>query len=319
MENRTAGIRKSYRIAGNVFLFAAFLACAYLINNYFFTYPVVVSVLKGAALIGVLAIAESMVLALGGLDLSIAGTSLLSSTAVFYFVETGGAGVFPAALTGIAAACAVGLINGIFVTKLGIQPVIATLGTSLFARGVAGAITNNISIFDTRPEFDAFKTTISFIPVSLVIALIIMGICYLVFRLTVAGRQIYAVGGSEKSAKLSGLNVDVIKIYTYTAAGLISGIGGLLVLADSTMSARFFSAGAELEIIFAAILGGVSLYSGAKIFFRTFVGAGVIAVINRLIYGLFVFNYMRAIVVGLLFLIVLALKKNMFKGEKKAD
>jgi ribose/xylose/arabinose/galactoside ABC-type transport system permease subunit len=85
------------------------------------------------------------------------------------------------------------------------------------------------------------------------------------------------------------------------------------------MSARFFSGSAELEIIFAAILGGISLYSGAKIFFRTCIGAGIIAVINRLIYGLFVFNYMRAIIVGLLFLIVIALRKNMFKGEKTKD
>ncbi len=318
MENK-AGIRRGFRIAGNAFLLAVFLAGAYLINNYFFTYPVIVSVLKGVALISVLAMAESLVLASGGLDFSIAGISLLSSTIVFYFVETGTAGVFPAALIGLAAACAVGLINGVFVAKLGIQPLIVTLGTSLLTYGAAGAITNNISIFDTAPEFDVFKTTISFIPVSLIVALLVMGVCYAVFRFTVAGRQIFAVGGSEKSAKLSGLNVDMIKIYTYTAAGLISGIAGLLVLADSTMSARFFSGGAELAIIFAAILGGVSLYSGARIFIKTFVGAGVIAVIYRLIYGLFVFNYMRAVIVGLLFLIVLAIKKNMFKGEKPED
>lgn len=318
MENKAAGMRKGFRIAGNVFLLAVFLTVAYLLNNYFFTLPVIVSVLKGAALISMLAMAESIVLASGGLDLSIAGISLLSSTIVFYLVETG-AGVFPAVMISIAAACAVGLLNGVFIAKLGIQPVIVTLGTSLFVHGAAGAITNNISIFDTRPEFNVLKTTISFIPFSLIIAFIIMLLCYAVFRFTVAGRQIYAVGGSEKSAKLSGLNVDIIKIYTYAAAGLISGIGGLLVLADSTMSARFFGGGAELEIIFVAILGGVSLYSGSRIFFKTFVGAGVIAVINRLIYGLFVFNYMSAIIVGLLFIIVLAIKKNMFKGEKTDD
>jgi ribose/xylose/arabinose/galactoside ABC-type transport system permease subunit len=319
MENKAAGIRKGFRIAGNIFLLAVFLTVAYLLNNYFFTYPVIVSVLKGAALITMLAIAESIVLALGGLDLSIAGISLLSSTIVFYLVETGAAGVLPAALISLAAAGVIGLLNGVFIAKLGIQPVIVTLGTSLFVHGAAGAITNNISIFDTCPEFDVFKITISFIPLSLVIALIIMLLCYAVFRFTVAGRQIYAVGGSEKSAKLSGLNVDIIKIYTYAAAGLISGIGGLLVLADSTMSARLFGGGAELEIIFVAILGGVSLYSGSRIFFKTFVGAGVIAVMNRLIYGLFVFNYMRAIIIGLLFIIVLAIKKNMFKGEKTDD
>lgn len=315
MEKRERGIRKGFKIAGNVFLLAVFLIGAYLVNNYFFTYPVIVSVLKGAALIGMLAIAESIVLASGGIDLSIAGISLLSSSIVFYLVETGATGVLAAVLISLAAACAVGILNGIFIAKIGIQPIIVTLGTMTFTHGAAGAITGNISIFDTRPEFAFFKSTISFVPVSLIGAIVVMIICYLIFRFTIAGRQIFAVGGSEKSAELSGLNVDFIKIYTYSAAGFIAGLGGLMVLADSTMAARFFKGGAELEIIFAAILGGVSLYSGPKIFFKTCIGAGIIAVINRLLYGLFVFNYMRLIVVGLVFMLIIAVKKNMFKGE----
>jgi ribose/xylose/arabinose/galactoside ABC-type transport system permease subunit len=319
MENKETVARKGFRIVGNTFLLAVFLTGAYFINNYFFTYPVIVSVLKGAALISVLAMAEGIVLASGGIDVSIAGTSILSSAMVFYLVETNTTGVLAAVLISFVVAGAVGLLNGVFIAKLGIQPIIVTMGTSLFVHGVAGAITNNISIFDTCPGFDVFKTTISFVPVSLITALVIMGLCYALFRFTIVGRQIFAVGGGEKSAQLSGLNVDLIKIYTYTAAGFTAGIGGLMVLADSTMSARFFSGGAEMEIIFAAILGGVSLYSGAKIFFRICVGAGVIAVINRLIYGLFVFNYMRAVIVGLLFLIVIAIKKNMFKGGKTRD
>lgn len=317
--DKATGIRKALRIAGNVFLLAMFLLYAYLLKANFFTYPVIVSVLKGAALIGMLSIAESLVLASGGLDLSVAGISLLSSTIVFYLVETGVTSVVPAVLISLVIAGAIGLLNGLFVAKIGVMPVIATLGTSLLTRGIAGALTNNISILDTRPEFDAFKTTISFIPVSLIVALLVMGLCYAVFRFTVVGREIYAVGGSEKSAKLSGLNVDTIKFYTYASAGFIAGLGGLMVLADSTMSARFFNGGAELEIILVAVLGGVSLYSGPRIFIRTFVAAGVVAVINRLLYGLFVFNYIRMIAIGLLLLIMLVLKKNMFKGKKSED
>jgi ribose/xylose/arabinose/galactoside ABC-type transport system permease subunit len=300
-------------------LLALFLTGAYLINNYFFTYPVIVSVLRGAALISMLVIAETIVLASGGIDLSVAGTCLLSSSIIFYMVETNTTGVFAAVLISIAAASAIGLLNGLFVAKLDIQPVIVTLGTSLLTRGVAGAITNNISIFDTCPEFDVFKTTLFFIPGSLIAALAVMGVCCAIFRYTIVGRQIFAVGGSERSAQLSGLNVGVIKIYTFFAAGLIAGLGGMMVLADSTMAARFFGGGAELEIIFAAILGGAAVSSRAKIFFRTCIGAGVIAVINRLIYGLFVFNYMRMIIVGLLFLIIIAMKRNMFKGGKISD
>lgn len=142
-----------------------------------------------------------------------------------------------------------------------------------------------------------------------------MVICVVLFRVTVISRQVFAVGGSERSAKLSGLNTDRIKLLTYTGAGFLAGIGGIMVLADSAQAARFFGAGAELEILFAAILGGVSLYSGPRIFLRAFAGAAIIAIINRILYGLFVFNFMRAIIMGVLVIGVLVFRKNMFKNQ----
>lgn len=306
--------RSCYKIAKNILIVAVLLIGAYLINNYFYTYPVIVSVLKGAALLSILAMAESIVLATGGIDLSIASVSLLSSSIIFYLVETQTMGVFPAILVSLAAGAGIGLINGVFISKIGLLPIITTMGTSLLARGIAGAISNNIVIFDTREEFNIFKSVSAFvIPTSLIIALFIMICCYLLFRYTIAGRQVFAVGGSERSAKLSGLNVNRIKIYTYTSAGFLAALGSLMVLADSALAARFFGAGADVEILFAAIIGGVSLYSGARIFFRICMGASIIAVLNRLIYGLFVFNYMRDIIIAVLFLIVIAYRKNIFK------
>ena len=155
------------------------------------------------------------------------------------------------------------------------------------------------------------------IPTSLIIALFIMLCCYLLFRYTVAGRQVFAVGGSERSAQLSGLNIDRIKIFAYTGAGFLAGLGSLMVLADSAIAARFYGGGADVQILLAAIIGGVSLYSGAKMFFRVCVGAGIIAVLNRLIYGLFVFNYMSAIIIASILLILIAVRKSIFKRENK--
>ena len=310
-------LSKGIKIAENILLVAAILACAYLINNYFFTVPVIVSVLKGVALISVLAMAESIVMAAGGIDLSVASISLVCSSIIFYLVETEMMGVAPAILISIAIGCVIGLINGVFIAKLHIMPIITTMGTALFARGVSGAISNNIYIFDSCSEFAFLQSVpVYVIPVSLIIALFIMLGCYIIFRFTVVGRQVFAVGGSERSAKLSGLGVDGIKISAYTGAGLIASIGGLMVLADSSVAARFFGASADIEVLLAAIIGGVSLNSGAKTFFRAFLGASIIAVINRLLYGLFVFDYMRAITIGLLLLIVVAVKKNSFKGKK---
>ncbi len=310
--------RSLFRIVGNIVVIAALLIGAYMINNYFFTYPVIVSVLKSAALVAVLAMAESIVLATGGIDLSIVSVSLLSSSTIYFLVETQTMGLVPAVLVGIVLGSLMGLINGIFISKLDITPIITTMGTGLLARGISGAITNNIIIFDTRPEFDFFKSVSVFvIPTSLIFALFIMLGCYLLFRYTVAGRQVFAIGGSERSAQLSGLNIHRIKIYAYTGAGFMAGLGSLMVLADSAIAARFYDGGADVEILLAAVIGGVSLCSGAKMFFRVCIGAGIIAVLTRLIYGLFVFNSIRSIIIAVILLILIALRKSIFKRENK--
>lgn len=305
-----------YQIIENVIIAAIFLVVAYLLYDYLFTTSIIISILKGVALISILAIAESMVLACGGIDLSVANFSLLSSAIMFYLVEKNIAKAPLAILIGILIAGGLGLLNGTLVSKAKVQPVIATMATGLFAYGVSGAITNNIVLFDTAQGVDFIKSVIfTVIPVSFLFAVLITIICFILFKVTVIGRQVFAVGGSERSAKLSGLNTDRIKLLTYTATGFIAGIGGIMVLADSAQAARFFGAGAELEILFAALLGGVSLYSGPKIFLRAFAGAAMIAVINRILYGLFVFNFMRAIIIGLLIVGVLVVRKNIFKGQ----
>jgi len=317
MANGKPRSKTKLRVVENLILLAIFLVAAYLLNNYFFTVPVIVSVLKGVALIAVLAMAESIVLAVGGIDLSVAGVGLLSASVIFYLVETGLTGVVPAVLVSLVIGAVIGFINGFFVAKLRINSIIVTMGTALLARGVSGAMSNNIIIFNSRPEFAFFKSvSLYVIPTSLIIALLIMMLCWAVFRFTVVGRQVFAVGGSERSAKLSGLKVGRIKTYAYLGTGVLAAVGGLMVLADSAVAARFFGAGADIEIILAAVIGGVSLYGGASIFFRACIGASLIAVLNRIIYGLLVFDYMRALIVGAVVLIVIAVKKNMFQREK---
>lgn len=305
-----------YQIIENVILAAIFFAVAYLLYDYIFTTSIIISILKGIALLAVLAIAECLILACGGIDLSVANFSLLSSAIMFYLIEKSIFSAPFAIITGILTAGGLGFVNGLLVSKVKLQPLVATMATGLFAYGVSGAITNNIVLFDTAKGIDFVKSVVlSVIPVSFIFAVIILVICVVLFRVTVISRQVFAVGGSERSAKLSGLNTDRIKLLTYTGAGFLAGIGGIMVLADSAQAARFFGAGAELEILFAAILGGVSLYSGPRIFLRAFAGAAIIAIINRILYGLFVFNFMRAIIMGVLVIGVLVFRKNMFKNQ----
>ena len=90
-------------------------------------------------------------------------------------------------------------------------------------------------------------------------------------------------------------------------------------MSDTLLATRFFSASADIEVILAAIIGGVSLFSRANIFFRACAGAAIIAILNRILYGLFVFDYMRAIFIGIIALIIIATKNSMFKHKNQSN
>ncbi len=324
MQNRRSNKQKPRRsvfsIIENTVLVGLFLLVVYMLNHFMFTVPIIANVLQGLAMISVMAYAEGIVLAVGGIDFSVARNGLLSASIIYYILEMNIAGGFLAVVIALTVSMLLGLVNGIFVAKIKVQPIIATLGTTLFMRGITGAISNNIVIFGTNPEL-AFLKQITFgvLPVSFYVAFAILLGCYFVFQYTIIGRQVFAVGGDERSAALSGLNVETIKLFAYMAAGGIAGLGGLMIVADSTIAARFYASGPELALIFVAVIGGISMYDGSRIFFRIFIGSGILAFINQLIYTVYAVNYMRAIIIGVLFMLMVAVRKNLFRGGKGDD
>lgn len=310
---------KRFKMVENILLVILFITSAYFIDKQIFTSAVLVDVFRGVALISVFAMAQSIVLASGGIDLSLPKNGLLSASIVYYLLEKEVMGVTLAITMAILLSGFIGLINGLFVAKLKVKPVIVTLATALLASGVSGSISNNVILFDTADDVAFLKTALYNVPISLAVAVFIMFLCWAIFKYTVIGRQVFALGGSERSAQLSGLNVNRIKLLSYTGAGFIAGVGGIMVLANSTVAARFYAAGPEIAVLFAVIIGGVSLFDGERIFFNATIGACVLAFINRLIYGVHAYNYMRSLLIGLLLLLFIALRKNMFKKERVKD
>ena len=286
------------------------------INGYLFTAPVLKDLFHDAALIGILAMSESLVMACGGIDFSVANSGLLCASMAYYFVATGATNPSIAIGLGILSAVLVGFINGVFITWTKLSPVFVTLATSVFIRGISGAFTNNIALFDTRIEFESLSNSMfDVIPVSFLLMIILMIVCTFVFHFTTSSRLIFAVGESEQSARISGLRVSRIKILTYGTAGLLAGLGGLMILGNGVQAARFYDQGAELEVLFAVLLGGVTLRSGTSIFFRACIGGLTMAIINLIIYKLSIYNYSRAIYVGLLALIIAAVAGEVFRSK----
>ena len=307
---------KRFKATENTLLVLMLVLGAYTIDPHIFTVGVMADIFRGVALISVFGIAQCIVLASGGMDLSIARNGLLSASIIYYFLERSNLNVILVVVIALTVSSLFGLINGIFVSRLKVEPVIVTMGTALLTAGFSGSISNNIILFDTAEQLSFLKMSLYSMPISLFMAIVVMVTCWAVFKYTVIGRQVFAVGGSQRSAKLSGLNVDLIKILSYTCSGFLAGIGGLMVLANSTVAARFYAAGPEITIFFALIIGGISMYDGERIFFNASIGACVLALLNRLIYGIYAYNYMRSIIIGILVLLTLAVRKNIFKGKE---
>ncbi len=306
----------NYRILFYILFIAALLTVALRINPYFLTAPIVVNILQDTALLGILAMAESLVLISGGIDFSLPNLGLLCASMAYYLVATDTTTAPVAILLGILCATALGFVNGFFITSSRINPVIITLAVSMFARGLSGAFTNNIALFDTRQEFSFFSQSLfGVVPVTLLMMFVIMIVCVLVFYFTSVNRLVYAVGGSEHSARLSGLRVNRIKLVIYLTAGFLAGLAGLAVLGNGLLAGRFYDLGAEMEVFFAVLLGGVSLRSGPSVFPRACVGAAVMAVINRMIYSVSIYNYSRAIVTGVAALIVISLIGGIYRAK----
>lgn len=278
----------------------------------FFRSANLVSIGEGITLIGVAALAETIVLIMGGLDISIGSlVGLCSATAGVAMMSSfsGGPGVGGAVL-GLATALVVGmlggLVNGLIITKGKLDPVVVTLGTFTAYRGLALLATPGGYAVNVRnPSFNSLGTaTILGIPLTiLVFALAIVVFVFLLGYVSF-GRNIFAIGGNPVEARLAGINVDRHKIIVYTLAGLMAGIGAIILTARTKSGQPISgSEGLELQAITAAILGGVSTKGGKGTVVGAMLGVLIIGVLNNGMILLSVPTFYQRVARGLLLVI----------------
>jgi erythritol transport system permease protein len=252
---------------------------------------------KHIAIIAILAIGMMYVVLTGGIDLSVGSVAGLSGMIAGALILNGlkidllGIVIYPSALetVGIAlvAGGVIGLINGTLVTRFGVAPFIATLGMLYVARGTAMLMSGGATFPNLvgLPEYgnQGFpwlgEGTILGVPVSICILAILAIAAAYVSRQTVFGRQIYAVGGNERAARLSGVRVDRVKIATYTISGVCAALVGLIVASDLVAAHPASGESFELSAIAAVVLGGASLAGGRGTMEGALVGACVIGIL----------------------------------------
>jgi ribose transport system permease protein len=286
-------------------------------SPYFMTAKNIVNVLRQFSLIAILAVGQSLIIITGGIDLSVG--SVVGFTACFGAMVGTKWGAPPAvtllAILGIGAA--VGLTNGMLVTKVGIAPFIATLGMMSIARGFSLLITMGVPIHVDPTWIAVFGgKRVGIVPVSVITMLVIVGIGYVFANHTTVGRNIYAVGNSEQAARFSGIRVERVKVLVFTLTGVLASICGLILVGQLEGADAFYGNGYELDVIAAAVIGGMSLSGGEGNLLGILVGAALMGVLKNAFVLLAVPGYWQVVATGVV--IIGAVSLDSFRRKRSA-
>ena len=251
-------------------------------NPNFLLFGNIHSILLGASFEAIMAIAMSLLLILGGLDLSVGAIAGFTGVVSGLMLDAE-FGVFASVIGGILAAVLVGFVNGILVAKLKVPPMIATLGMMNIVRGLIYILTKGVG----KPNFpDGYNILgrvqlFGKIQSPIVISLVLMVIFGILFAKSAWFRQFYFIGGNEEAARLSGIKVDRLRILAYTFMGLMAGIAGVLLAARMGGAIPTQGQNMEMNVIAACVIGGCSVNGGEGTILGSFLGVLVMALITN--------------------------------------
>ena len=259
---------------------------------------------------GILAVGESFPMLTGGIDLS--PGSITAFSGVFAAWLNVNAHV-PAPLVIVIVllvAASIGLVHGLFVTRLDVPPFVITLVTLVTGQGAALAITHGLPIDNIDPLFNGFVITnvLGFPPPTLLFALICVAVWFFLER-TYLGRQLYAVGGNREAARLAGIRSNRRIVLAYVVSATSAGVVGMLVLGRLNVGEPGVAVGWELTAIASAVIGGVSLFGGSGRVVGVAFGAILLEVINNGLIILHVSPYYQQIVLGAVLAIAITLDR----------
>lgn len=250
-----------------------------LINPVFFKFANIMHVLKTSSYFFIPGIAITYVLVAAGLDLSIGSVLALGGVASGLALLAG-IPIFLSILFGVAVGMFAGFVNGIIITKFKIPPLITTLGMMYLARGFVEVLTKGTPVYPLPAAFNVIGQKSFFgIPYVVIIAVILGIIGHIILTQTRFGRSIFAIGGNEETARLSGININKIKVIVYMLAGGASALSGIIISARVAAAQANAGVGYELRIISACIIGGTSMFGGKGSVLGSFIGAVFMAVV----------------------------------------
>lgn len=248
-----------------ILVFILIFMCVILnfINDGFFTLANFKPISRGITIEGFILIGMTFLLISGVFDISVGSVMALSGF-VFTAIAAAGVNVYVAIIAALVVGVVIGVINGLVVTKLEVNPFIATLASMTIVRGIVLALSQGRPVRVSTPEFNQFSTSETFgIPTMFIVFVLVLMLVDYILRRIRWFRQLYFIGGNEISAELKGIDVRKVRLMLYIGTAALAALSG--VLASSRLEAAVPNAfaGLEMKLIVACVIGGCSLNGGS--------------------------------------------------------
>jgi ribose transport system permease protein len=255
------------------------------------------NILSQNAQVGLIALGMTFVMIAGGFDLSVG--AIYAAGATVYAMEAKEMALPLAALVALAVGLVCGSLNGIIVTRLKVNPFVATLGTTSIFAGAAYLYSHSAPVLVDRPDFTVLGAGKWFgVPISLVLLIVAYIVGAVALSKTVYGRSLYAVGGNPEAARLAGLRVELLKTSTYALVGVLAAFGGMIIASRLSIGQADIAGTMSLDAIAIVIIGGTSLFGGSGAVWRTGVGLLLLAVLTNIFDALALDSNFQSLIKG---------------------
>ena len=319
MNNKNRVLQQAGRFQ-SLFVLMLMIVAMSLLSDRFMTSANGLNIMRQISVNVCLSIGMTLVILSGGIDLSVGSVLAFSGAITAGLIKTSiplpVLGVelqfttWGAILVGLVVGTFLGWFNGQMITRLRIPPFVATLGMLSIARGMTMLWTKGFPITGLGDDFAVLGTqTVLGVPTPVWIAVSLVSLFALLTNRTRLGRYIYAVGGNEQTAILSGLNVNRIKVSVYTLAGTLSAVAGLIMTSRLDSAQPNAGTGYELDSIAAVVIGGTSLSGGRGSVLGTIVGCLIIGVLNSGLVLLNVSPFWQQVIKGGVILVAVAIDR----------
>lgn len=295
--------RSSYEVAIFVILTIIILVFS-LINPLYWDLHNLIDIIEETTINGILAMGVTFAIITGGIDLSV-GSIMAVTVVTCGELAVKGISPFLVILFGIFLGYTMGVLNGLLITKMKLQPFIATLGTSSMLRGIAYVISGGYPVLNIPEGFRnlIFGNLGYGIRISILILLAVALSSSFILKRTRGGTYIYAIGSNEEATRLSGVNTSKYKIFAYIISGMAAALAGMIMLARLGTGDPTTGIGYELNAIAAAAIGGTSLAGGKGSILGTLIGALVLSALEAGLVLIGVNSFYQYIATGLIIVI----------------